>query len=714
MKYQIVLQHGEEDCGAACIATIAKHYGRTFAMSRIREVVGTGQLGTTLVGLRRGAESLGFNARQVRAAPQLIDRLSEVPLPAIIHWKGYHWVVLYGQKKKKYIIADPGVGIRYISHDELTTAWANRIMLLLIPDEIRFYQQQSDKIDGFKRLLKRILPYRNILTEAIVINLVMGLLALANPFLIQILTDDVLVQNDTSLLASVAISAALMNIFSNTLKLVQTNLIAQFAQRLELGLILDFGRQILRLPLTYYETRRSGEIVSRLRDIEEINQLASQVILHLPSQLFVALVSLGFMYFYSYKLFFLAILSALLMTLTTLISLPRLRRQIRDVIVAKSENQGVLIESFKGILTLKTANAAPQTWEEIQYRFGSLANLNFRTIQIAINNNVFSNLVSGAGNIAILWVGSNLAIAQELSIGQLLAFNTMSINVTVFINTLIDILEEFTRVQTAAQRITEVIDTTPEDQNEQRKPWANIPSNAEIICTKLHFHHIGRVELLENFSLTIPGGKVTALIGKSGCGKSTLAKIIAGLYPLKCGNICYGIYNQKDLSLECRRQQVILVPQETHFWSRSILDNFRLSYPNASFEQIVKACQIAGADEFIKELPDNYQTILGEFGVNLSGGQKQRLAIARTLVANPSILILDESTSALDPILEAEVLDKILYNRQGKTTILISHRPRVIGRADFIVFLEKGQVKIQGSSEELRSHSGEHLEFLTP
>lgn len=420
------------------------------------------------------------------------------------------------------------------------------------------------------------------------------------------------------------------------------------------------------------------------------------------------------MYVYSSKLFFLSIAFSLLMTLTTFMYLPNLRRQIRDVIVTKSENQGVLIESFKGILTLKTANAVPQTWEEIQYRFGNLANLNFWTIKIAITNNIFSNLVSGIGSIAILWVGSNLAIAQELSIGQLLAFNTMSINVTILINTLIDIIEEFTRVQTAAQRIIEVIDTTPEDRNEQHKPWANIPSDAEIICTKINFHHIGRVELLEKFSLTIPGGKITALIGRSGCGKSTLAKLIAGLYPLQAGNICYGIYNQKDLSLECRRQQVILVPQETHFWSRSILDNFRLSYPNASFEQIVTACQIAGADEFIKELPDNYQTILGEFGVNLSGGQKQRLAIARTLVANPSILILDESTSALDPVLEAEVLDKILYNRQGKTTILISHRPKVIGRADFIVFLEKGQVKIQGSPEEFHSQPGEHLKFLTP
>ncbi len=171
-------------------------------------------------------------------------------------------------------------------------------------------------------------------------------------------------------------------------------------------------------------------------------------------------------------------------------------------------------------------------------------------------------------------------------------------------------------------------------------------------------------------------------------------------------------YNQQDLSLECLRQQVVLVPQEPHFWSRSIVDNFRFSYPHVTFEQIVKACQIAGADEFISELPDKYQTVLGEFGANLSGGQKQRLAIARAIVTDPPVLILDESTGALDPVSEAKVLDQLLEYRQGKTTILISHRPKVIQRADWIVMLEKGQLKIQGTPEDLSSVAGDHLDFL--
>jgi ATP-binding cassette, subfamily C, bacterial len=249
-------------------------------------------------------------------------------------------------------------------------------------------------------------------------------------------------------------------------------------------------------------------------------------------------------------------------------------------------------------------------------------------------------------------------------------------------------------------------------QNDEEKSFARISSRADIICTDLNFHYPGRLELLENFSLTIPGGRVTAIIGKSGCGKSTLAKLIANLYPIESGNITIGKYNLDDLSIHSLRRQIVLVPQDSHFWSRSIIDNFRLGAPHLKFEQIVDACKIAGADEFISQLPEKYRTVLGEFGADLSGGQRQRLAIARAIAKNPPILILDESTSGLDPVSEAEVLTRLLAYRKNKTTILISHRPRAIVRADWIVFLEAGQLQMQGAIEDLQHQSGIHLNFI--
>ncbi|MDJ0621020.1 MAG: peptidase domain-containing ABC transporter [Calothrix sp. MO_192.B10] len=716
MKYQFVQQHSEEDCGAACIATISRHYGRTFTLNHIREAVGTGQLGTTLLGLKRGAETLGFNARPVRTSPELLNRMQEAPLPAIIHWQGHHWVTLYGKRGRKYVIADPGVGIRYLSQQEVVEGWTDYLMLLLEPDPIRFFAQDNDEVGGFWRFFRRVWLFRTILAQALPLNLILGMLSLASPFLLQILTDDVLVRGDTKLLTTVAIAVVVMNFISSSLGWVQSNLIAHFAQRLQLGFVMEFGRQILRLPLSYYEARRSGEIVSRLQDISQINQLVAQVVVSLPSQLFIAMISFGVMAFYSWKLTMVAVVVAVVMSITTIIFQPSLQRKTRELLVKEAETHGVLVETFKGALTLKTTTAAPQFWDEFQSKFSRLGTLTLRTMQIGIINHSFSGFVAAIGGVTLLWVGGNLVInpAENLSIGKLLAFNAMNGNFLAFIASIISFVDEFTRAKTATQRLSEVIDTTPENEGDGKKPFAQIPGDADIVCTKINFHYAGRVDLLEDFSLTIPGGKVIALIGKSGCGKSSLAKIIAGLYPIHSGNIRVGIYNLQDLALDCLRQKVVLVPQDAHFWSRSIIENFHLGAPYVSFEQIVEACKITGADEFISKLPDKYQTILGEFGANISGGQRQRLAIARAIVTDPPILILDESTGGLDPVSETEVLDRLFQHRTGKTTILITHRPRVVNRADWIVLLDKGKLKLQGSLEELRSLPGDHLDFLNP
>ncbi|MEY3221428.1 MAG: hypothetical protein RLZZ203_284, partial [Cyanobacteriota bacterium] len=365
-----ILQLSEEDCGAACLVSISKHYGRFISMIKSREAVGTGQLGTTLLGLKRGSENLGFNARAVKASPEIIDRITEITLPAIIHWQGYHWVVLYGKKGQKYIIADPAVGVRYLTKQELSDAW-NGVMLLLEPDPDRFFEQpQEESKGGITRFFHRILPYRGLLTQVLMINIVLGLLALGTPVLIQLLTDDVLVRGDTQLLTVVVSAVVVMSLFSGGLQAFQALMISHFGQRLQLGLVLEFGRKLLQLPLNYYESRRSGEITSRLRDISEINQLVSQIVIVLPSQFFIAIISLCLMLFYSWELTIAVLLIAVLMALSTLPFLPVLQQKTRTLLVLGAENQGVLVETFKGAQVIKTTNAAPQFWDEFQSRFG--------------------------------------------------------------------------------------------------------------------------------------------------------------------------------------------------------------------------------------------------------------------------------------------------------------------------------------------------------
>jgi ABC-type bacteriocin/lantibiotic exporter with double-glycine peptidase domain len=712
MKPVIVRQHNQEDCGAACVATVAKYYGRTFTINRVRSLVGTGMRGTTLLGLRRGAEALGFKATTAKATPELINDVNAAPLPAIISWKGNHWAVLYGRRGKKYTIGDPGKGIFQILHQELITNWSNGIFLLLEPDESRFSEQSDDKIGSLGVFLKRVLPYKGIILQAIAINIVVGLLSLALPLMMQVLTDDVLVRSDSQLLVTVGIAVIALNLFRSLISLIQAHLIAHFGQRLKLGLNLDYGFKLLRLPLAYFDAHRSGEVVSRLADVRQIHNLVSQLVLGLPSKFFIALVSLGVMLFYSPQLTLAAIGAFIAIIGINLLFFPSLQKKTRRLIAEGAENQGFLVETFRGAIVLKTSQATPQAWSEYQCNFGRLANLEWGAIQLEIYTNNITQLIAGITSIGLLWLGSYLVIDRTLSIGQLLAFMGMSGNLFEFLGMVVNLVNEFITAQIVVQRLSEVLESPSEEDYSSPKPSVKISPDCDITCTNLNFHHAGRVNLLKDFNLTIPSGKVTALIGQSGCGKSTLAKLVTGLYPLQSGNIRYGKYSQSDISLECLRQQVVLVPQSPNFWSRSIVDNFHFTNPEVTFEEIVMACEVACADEFISELPDKYQTVLGEFGANLSGGQLQRLAIARAIVSNPPILILDESTGALDPALEAEVLDRIFAYRGGKTMILIAHRPSVIMRADEIVLLDRGELQRSGTPAELLALPGEHLNFL--
>ncbi|MFM7279283.1 MAG: peptidase domain-containing ABC transporter, partial [Microcystis aeruginosa] len=544
-RFPCVPQLGESDCGAACLASIAKYNGYTIPISYIRDCVGTGQQGTTLLGLKRGAETLGFNAQGVKGSAEILDNLNSIPLPAIIHWMGYHWVVLYGRKGGKYVIADPAIGIRYLSRKELTEGWQNYIMLILEPDQVRFsLSQDNHKVDNLGQIFQRIKPYWAILAEVLLLNIFLGLTNLAYPFLLQILSDDVLVRRDLNLLNGLVIAVTVTSLLNGGLWLAQSTLTAHFAQRLELSLILEFIRKVLCLPLTYYETHRSGEIISRLRDIQRIRNIISQILVSFPGELFIAIASLVFLFFYSWKLMLITALSASIMLLSTIVFLPSLLQQTRRILAEEGENQAILIETFKGSLTLKTTSAVSQLWEQLQFRSSRLANMTFRTIQINITNRTFSRIISNLGSVGLLWFGSKLVIVQEITIGQLVAAYTLSQNVILLVVDSVILINELIWIKNAAARLIEVTSTNSEISIENlTKPFIKISGNADILCSHLNFNYSGQVSLLEDFSIFIPGGQVVALIGESGCGKSTLAKLIAGLYPLQSGNIRFGIYN---------------------------------------------------------------------------------------------------------------------------------------------------------------------------
>jgi ATP-binding cassette subfamily B protein len=710
--YACIRQDAEEDCGAACIATVSTQHGKTLSISRVREAVGTTATGTTLLGLKRGAEKLGFHARAAKADGSLLEQLHELPLPIICHWNGNHWVVVHGKDDSQLIVADPGVGILRLETKEFLRHWSNGVLLLLEPDPSRFSALEEDKHPGIWVFLRYLKPFRPLLGQALLLNLLIGLLALAMPLLMQVLTDDVLVRGDTRMLTSLGIGIMALFVLRSVLSLVQGHMVGHFGQKLQLQMVLHYGDRLLKLPIDYFESHRSGEVVSRISDIQRINDLLTDVVLGLPSQLGIALISLIWMWLYSPQLTMAAVISYLLVISCSLCFLPAIQDKTKQLLVRSADNQGFLVEVFRAANVLKTTDATEQAWQEYQSNFGRLANLRWSALKLGLGESTTTNLLGSLSTIALLWFGSSFVISRELSIGQLLAFNGMGVNVLGFLAGLSAISEEVITAQVVIRRLAEVLEREVEDPHSAEKHPVAISPNDDIICEGLQYHHPGRLPLLADFNLHIPGGITTALIGESGCGKSSLSKLIAGLYPLQQGSIHYGPYSSRDLCLESLRRQVVLIPQDSEFFNRSIYDNFSFAHPGISFEQVVASCRLALADEFIRDLPDGYRTVLGEFGANLSGGQRQRLAIARSLIGDPAVLIMDESTSALDPVLEARLMDQLLEHRRGRTTLLISHRPSVILRADWIVFMEKGRVRFQDQPGALKER-GAVAPYLT-
>lgn len=704
-RYPFFEQQSASDCGAACLVMVSRYWGKHFSVNRLRDIANVDRNGASLRGLAAAAESIGFTTRPVKAS---LNKLAEQNLPAIAHWQGMHYIVVYAVTRDRVIVADPGIGQRSLTYAQFNAGWTGYTLLL---QPTVFLKEAEEAKQSFWQFFELVKPHRLVLLEVFIASILIQIFGLITPLFTQLLLDRVVVQGSGLTLTAVGLGLLIFRLFQVAITGLRQYLLDHTANKVDLALIVGFISYTFRLPLSYFESRYVGDIISRVQENRKIQRFLTGEALSILLDLLTVFVYVGLMLWYSWKMALLVLVIVPPFVALALIATPFLQRVSREIFGAYNEETGYLIQSLTGIRTVKSM-AVEQTvrwkWEEL---FGNSIKKTFSGQVIGNTLQIFSLTIEAAVTTALLWFGAWLVIQNELTIGQLVAFNMLLGNVINPFQRLIVLWNELQEVVIAVERLDDVIGAKPEEDLQHQSRQFLPPINGYICFEKVTFryHPENDANTLENVSFVAHPGQMVALVGRSGSGKTTISKLLLGLYPPTEGKILIDGYDITSLSLRSLRSQIGVVDQDTFLFGGTIRENISVAHPQASLEYIIEAAKQAGAHQFITELPMSYETHIGEGGGMLSGGQRQRLAIARALVGNPRLLILDEATSSLDAESERIIQTNLNTIVQNRTTLVIAHRLSTVRHADLIIVLDKGILIESGTHDELMRQRGHYF-----
>ena len=695
-------QQSERDCGATCLAMISRYWGKNFGLNYLRNLAHVGRSGATLKNLAKAAESLGFQARPVRAS---LNPLLSQSHPWIAHWEGDHYVVVYRVKGDRLLIADPAMGKRSLSHSEFLAGWTGYALLLDPTDRLR--ANEDDEKISLGRFWKGLLPYRSIMAQILLLSLLLQVFGLVTPMFTQIILDSVVVQKSFSTLNVFAIGLLLFGIWRIGLVAVRQYLLDYFSNRLDLTFISGFINHTLRLPLKFFEMRQVGDIVTRVQENQKIQIFLTRQAISAWLDASMAIVYVGLMFYYNWQLTLLVLSLIPPIIILTVVASPILRAVSREIFKETAGQNSSLVEMITGVATVKASSAEREMrwlWEE---RLTGMLNARFKGQKLSNSLQIMSGLINSLGSTALLWYGASLVIQDRLTIGQFVAFNMLIGNVINPILALVGLWDRFQEVLVSVERLNDVFSTQPEEN--PQKPMLVLPRlRGEVMFENMTFRYGDDDErnTLQNLSFEVHPGQTIAIVGRSGSGKSTLVKLLQGLYYPKSGRIWIDGHDIQHVSPTSLRSQLGVVPQECFLFSGTILENITLYRPEFTLEQAIEVAKLAEAHAFIQSLPLGYNTKVGERGSNLSGGQRQRIAIARALLGDPRILILDEATSSLDTESERRFQQNLARISRDRTTFIIAHRLSTVRNADSILVLDRGVLAEQGTHEQLMLSQG--------
>jgi len=676
MRYPAIHQHDASDCGPAVLATVAAYYKKRVSIARIREAAGTDRRGTNLAGLSSAAERLGFEARAVRASREAIE---QIPLPAVAHWREAnrnHFVVLYEASPKRVTIGDPASGLRHLTPEEFHKNWTGVLLLLTPTPRLGDLARSKSPLD---RLFSLLLPHYRLFLGALTAAVLITILSLTSSFFIQALVDVVFVLGRTPPLNWLGLGMLVVTLARAGFLELRSYLLAHLSQRIDAETVLNYHRHLLGLPLTFFYSRRTGEILSRLNDAIKIRVAIGATTLSVIVDSFLVVTTAAIMTWLDWRLTLRSLLLVPALAGTLWLLNKPMKRHQREAMERAAELEAQIVETIGSIQTIKAFRAEPRIQLRAEARFTEMQEASFRSQQLALHSTTLSSLMVGLATLSLLWFGGHSVLAGGLSVGQLMAFYTMLAMILVPIERLANANQSIQDAIIAAGRLGEILELNPE-LSKQRANALDQPVKGSLEFQNVTFRYGSRSPVFENFSLQIGPGECVAIVGESGCGKTTLVNLLARFLEPASGRILIDGVDVQDYTFECLRREIVFVPQEIVLLNGTIADNIRLGRPNATSAEIRAAAQLACVSEFVSRLPYSYDTLVGERGLALSGGERQRIAIARAILLNPSILVLDEPTSHLDSQSELAVQALIDRRRGSRTTIVISHRPLNAGR----------------------------------
>jgi subfamily B ATP-binding cassette protein HlyB/CyaB len=694
-KLQTVSQGQAVDEGLLALCQIAGFYRIGADPSQLAHKLALQGRTAQSEDLVRAAKLLHLKARILHTPSE--QRLKTVPTPALVKLKG-GFVILGGRDadgKLRLLYLATGLP-RALSYDELAAEWDGEVVLVTRRAGVGIDPRQF----GFYWFLPSIWRYRRPLAHVLLASLFVQVFALVNPLFFQIVVDKVLVHKGTSTLALIATGMVSLGLFNVVLQYLRAYVLSHTTNRIDVELGARLFNHLLHLPLSYFETRAAGQTVARVRELETIRAFLTGQGLSSLIDLIFTVVFIAVLFAYSWFLALIVLCSAPLYSIIAIMIRPILREKIKQRFDRGAEAQQFLVEAVVGMQTLKAAAVEPMTQASWEEKLAAYVRTSFDATLLATFGQNATQYVSMLTMALIIFFGAQAVIAGQMTVGELIAFNMIASQVAQPILRLSQLFQDFQQVRVSVERLGDILNAPvePVPQNLPRLP----PPRGAIELKNISFRYRpGYPEVLSDVSLSTVPGEVVGIVGPSGSGKSTMTKLIQRLYQPERGQVLIDGVDIAQVDPTWLRRHIGVVLQENVLFNRTIHENIAFADPAMPRANVIRVAQLAGAHEFIAQLPQGYDTMIEERGANLSGGQRQRIAIARALATNPRILIFDEATSALDYESERSVQQNMREIVRGRTVLIIAHRLAAVRNCDRIISLLQGRIVEQGTHDEL-------------